>query len=156
MDELHAQRRLLKSPPELWAEVSDEEALARHLGPFGQIRITRREAERTVAWEGDRASGVLWSRLVTPAMTVVLLAGAYLATDRDAWAEPWVTGTLVILFVLFGITGAFFGPQERRAAELAMRGGPVYDEVARRLRLGALVAALLVVAAVVLMVVKPG
>ncbi len=103
-----------------------------------------------------RASGVLWARLVTPAMTVVLLAGAYLATDRDAWAELWVSATLVILFVLFGITGAFFGPQERRAAELAMRGGPQYDDVARRLRLGAFAAALLVVAAVVLMVVKPG
>jgi len=99
---------------------------------------------------------VLWSRLVTPAMVVVLLAGAYLATDRGAWAEPWVSATLVILFVLFGITGAFFGPQERRAAELASRGGPQYDALVGRLRLGALVAALLVVAAVVLMVVQPG
>jgi len=103
-----------------------------------------------------RAAGVLWSRLVTPAMVVVLLAGAYLATDRDAWAEPWVSATLVILVVLFGITGAFFGPQERRAAELASRGGPQYDALVGRLRLGALVAALLVVAAVVLMVVQPG
>jgi uncharacterized membrane protein len=103
-----------------------------------------------------RAAEVLWSRLVTPAMVVVLLAGAYLATDRGAWAEPWVSASLVILFVLFGITGAFFGPQERRAAELAVRGGPQYDEVAQRLRLGALAAALLVVAAVVLMVVQPG
>jgi len=103
-----------------------------------------------------RAAGVLWSRLVTPAMVVVLLAGAYLATDRDAWAEPWVSASLVILLVLFGITGAFFGPQERRAAELASRGGPQYDALVGRLRLGALAAGLLVVAAIVLMVVQPG
>ena len=103
-----------------------------------------------------RAQVTLWSRLVTPAMVVVLLAGAYLATDAGAWAEPWVSSTLVILLVLFGLAGAFFTPRERRAAELAVRGGPQYDELARRLRLGAFLAALLVVAAIVLMVVQPG
>ena len=51
--------RLVKSPPELWAEVSDPDALARHLGAFGEIRITRLEPEDTVAWEGDRARGTV-------------------------------------------------------------------------------------------------
>lgn len=59
MDTLHASRRLVKSPPELWAEVSDEAALARHLADFGEIRITRVAPETTVAWEGDRASGTV-------------------------------------------------------------------------------------------------
>lgn len=59
MDELRAQRRLVKSPPELWAEVSDPEALCRHLDLFGEIRISRLEPESTVAWEGDRASGTV-------------------------------------------------------------------------------------------------
>ena len=54
-----AQRTLVKSPPELWAEVSDPEALSRHLGVFGEIRITRAEPETTVAWEGDRARGTV-------------------------------------------------------------------------------------------------
>ena len=54
-----AQRTLVKSPPELWAEVSDPAALARHLGAFGEIRITRTEPETTVAWEGERASGTV-------------------------------------------------------------------------------------------------
>ena len=49
----------MKSPPELWAEVSDVEALAGHLGAFGEIRITRLEPESTVAWEGDRARGTV-------------------------------------------------------------------------------------------------
>src|SRR3712207_8062279 len=54
-----AQRTLVKSPPELWAELSDPAALGRHLGEFGEIRITRLEPEDTVAWEGDRARGTV-------------------------------------------------------------------------------------------------
>ena len=59
MEQSTAQRRLVKSPPELWAEVSSEDALGRHLSEFGEIRITRVEPETTVAWEGDRASGTV-------------------------------------------------------------------------------------------------
>ncbi len=99
MDELHAQRRLLKSPPELWAEVSDEEALARHLGPFGEIRITRREPERTVAWEGDRASGTVeldptgWGTRVTVRATPEGEPArwgdtvSWLAPEEEPWAD---------------------------------------------------------------------
>jgi hypothetical protein len=54
---LEAKRTLVKSPPELWAEVSDAGALARHLGEFGEIRITRVQPESVVEWEGDLASG---------------------------------------------------------------------------------------------------
>lgn len=49
----------MKSPPELWAEVSDAGALGRHLREFGEIRITRTELERAVAWEGERGSGTV-------------------------------------------------------------------------------------------------
>jgi len=59
MDDPRAQRTLVKSPPELWAEISDVGALAGHLGAFGEIRITRLEPETTVAWEGDRARGTV-------------------------------------------------------------------------------------------------
>jgi hypothetical protein len=59
MSELTTKRTLVKSPPELWAEVSDLEALARHLGEFGEIKITRLEPETTVVWEGDRVSGTV-------------------------------------------------------------------------------------------------
>jgi hypothetical protein len=53
------QRTLVKSPPELWAEISDPESLARHLGEFGEIRITRVQPEQKVEWEGDRTSGTV-------------------------------------------------------------------------------------------------
>jgi len=53
------QRTLVKSPPELWAELSDPESLARHLGDFGEIRITRTEPETEVAWEGEQVRGTV-------------------------------------------------------------------------------------------------
>ena len=56
---LEARRTLVKSPPELWAELSDPESLAKHLEAFGEIRITRLDPESTVAWEGDRARGTV-------------------------------------------------------------------------------------------------
>jgi hypothetical protein len=57
--EHEASRTLVKSPPELWAECSDAGSLARHLGEFGEIRITRLDPETAVAWEGERASGTV-------------------------------------------------------------------------------------------------
>ena len=59
MRELKANRTLVKSPPELWAECSDEASLARHLGAFEAIRITRLEPETAVVWEGEDASGTV-------------------------------------------------------------------------------------------------
>jgi hypothetical protein len=59
MTEHEASRTLVKSPPELWAELSDAGSLARHLGEFGEIRITKLEPETAVAWEGERASGTV-------------------------------------------------------------------------------------------------
>jgi hypothetical protein len=56
---MEVQRTLVKSPPELWAEVSDVDALTRHLAAFGEITITRVEPESTVAWEGEHASGIV-------------------------------------------------------------------------------------------------
>jgi hypothetical protein len=59
MTDHEASRTLVKSPPELWAECSDAASLARHLGEFGEIKITRLEPESTIAWEGERASGTV-------------------------------------------------------------------------------------------------
>jgi len=53
------QRTLVKSPPELWAELSDPEALSRHLDELGEIRITRAEPETTLEWEAEGAKGAV-------------------------------------------------------------------------------------------------
>src|SRR5689334_16595374 len=50
-------RTLVKSPPELWAELSDPARLEHHLGELGQIRITSTEPEKLIEWEADVASG---------------------------------------------------------------------------------------------------
>jgi hypothetical protein len=76
--EHEATRTLVKSPPELWAECSDAASLARHLGEFGEIKITRLEPETAVAWEGERVRGTVriepsaWGTRVTlTAQTIV-------------------------------------------------------------------------------------
>jgi hypothetical protein len=87
------QRTLVKSPPELWAEVSDAAALARHLGEFGEIRITRLEPETTVVWEGERASGTVeleksgWGTKVTLTATPAPLTDSERAQAAYAAAQ---------------------------------------------------------------------
>jgi hypothetical protein len=51
------QRTLVKSPPELWSELSDPTTLARHLGELGEIRIVHTEPDRAVDWEAAAADG---------------------------------------------------------------------------------------------------
>jgi hypothetical protein len=59
MTEHEASRTLVKSTPELWAECSDAASLAKHLGAFGEIRITKLEPETAVAWEGEAIRGTV-------------------------------------------------------------------------------------------------
>jgi hypothetical protein len=84
MPDLTAKRTLVKSPPELWEELSEVERLAKHLGAFGEITITKLEPEHTVAWEGERASGTV---SIEPSGwgTKVTLRAELPATDE---AEP--------------------------------------------------------------------
>jgi hypothetical protein len=53
------QRTLVKSPPELWAELSDPSTLSRHLGELGEIRITRTDPEQSVEWEAEDTTGTV-------------------------------------------------------------------------------------------------
>ena len=94
MNEHQASRTLLKSPPELWAECSEAQSLARHLNTyFGEIRITRRDPESTVAWEGEHGSGTVtlepsgWGTRVT----LTASSGAADAPVAAAETEPGVT-----------------------------------------------------------------
>ncbi len=59
MASLTAQRTLVKSPPELWTELSEVDRLAKHLEAFGDITISKLEPEHTVAWEGEHACGTV-------------------------------------------------------------------------------------------------
>ena len=91
---MEAKRTLVKSPPELWAELSEISALARHLGEFGEIRITRTEPESVVEWEGDLASGSVrlepsgWGTKVTLAALPVMLDPPEPEPEPDPEPEP--------------------------------------------------------------------
>jgi hypothetical protein len=85
MPEQTASRTLLKSPPELWAECSDAASLARHLGAYGEIRITRLEPESTVAWEGTAARGTVTLESSGWGTKVVLTA---VEAEAEAEREP--------------------------------------------------------------------
>ena len=80
-----AERRLVKSSPELWAGVSDQDSLGHYLHAFGEIRITGTDPETTVAWEGDQVSGTVaiasagWGTKVTLTVEVA---------DRPVAASP--------------------------------------------------------------------
>ena len=96
-------------------------------------------------------------RVVTPAMTVVLLAGLYLALDRFSLGDPWISAGFAIIIVLLGLTGAVLTPADRRLAELAARGGGAdYDRELKKANAFGGLALLLVVVAIFVMVAKPG
>src|SRR5947207_2959776 len=100
MTEHEASRTLVKSPPELWAECSDAASLARHLGQFGEIRITRLEPETAVAWEGERASGTVrlepsgWGTRVVLTARAASEDLAAVGVPAEAALEPEPAGEL--------------------------------------------------------------
>lgn len=75
MPSTEVQRTLVKSPPELWAELSDPASLARHLGELGEIQVTRVEPESEVEWEAASVKGSVqlkasgWGTKVTFSIT---------------------------------------------------------------------------------------
>ncbi|HEY8584976.1 MAG TPA: DUF2269 family protein [Capillimicrobium sp.] len=95
--------------------------------------------------------------VISPGLLVILLAGAYMATDRDLWSEPWVTVPLVILIVVGGLGGGYLGPREERLAELARSGdvGPAYEAEFRRVRTVSYLLMALIVIAIYFMTAKP-
>ncbi len=104
----------------------------------------------------------------TPALVIVLVTGLYQVSEGN-WSlgDAWISATFAILIVLGGIIGGYFGPTDRRLKEMATQavnaaaGGQVVlsDEYQARSRTEGMVGALtglLLVAAVFLMVTKPG
>ena len=134
--------------------------------PILGVYVTREHPRFLPALHG--AQDRIGRFLITPAATIALLAGFYLASDRDYMGKVWVIVPLIILIALLGLSGAFFAPNERRAAELVKRDvdsaaadGPVtlspeyQAQAARIAKMGAL-SSLLVLVAIFFMAAKPG
>src|ERR1700730_14533995 len=83
-----AQRTLVKSPPELWAELSDPAALARHLGEFGEIRITRLQPEKKIEWVSEQASGTVVIKPSGWGTRVTLTASGQPKAEQAPAREP--------------------------------------------------------------------
>ncbi len=60
MGAVETQRTLVKSVPEVWAELSEAGVLGRIFqGRFGEIRITHLTPESSIEWEGELAAGLV-------------------------------------------------------------------------------------------------
>lgn len=105
----------------------------------------------------------------TPGLVLVLATGFYQASDRDwDFGDFWLGGTLGIVIVIGAIMGLVFLPVAKKCKALAERdiaasgdGGDVQlsDEYQKASRQGAIfgpITGLLLVAAVFLMITKPG
>ncbi len=57
MGTTEVQRTLVKSPPELWSELSDQDSLGRLLSDLGEVRIVSTVADSAVYWESDDVTG---------------------------------------------------------------------------------------------------
>jgi uncharacterized membrane protein len=103
-----------------------------------------------------------------PAMLVILATGFYQVSDRDLdLGDFWLSGALTIVIVISAILGGYFIPEDRRLQamverDIAASGASevvLSDEYQRRSRIEGIAGAitgLLVVAAIYLMVTKPG
>jgi hypothetical protein len=90
------QRTLVKSPPELWAELSDPTALARHLGELGEIKITRIEPEKTVEWEAADTTGKVLLKPSGWGTKVTLSAAREISAPEPAPEAPVQEAELAI------------------------------------------------------------
>ena len=107
--------------------------------------------------------------LTTPALVVVIATGFYQVSKGNwSFGDFWISGSFGIVIVIGGILGAYFIPEDRKLQAMAERdlgSAPAAGEIAmsdeymRRSRMEGIVGAvtgLLVVAAIFLMVTKPG
>lgn len=115
----------------------------------------------------------LWSTIqridrfiVNPGLTVVLLAGIYLASSEHRWGSFFVSWGIAAVVVIGAGVGSFMIPREGRLAEFARRdlaavpagggdGGspwsPEYQKLARQVAIGGAVLDLIVVITVFIM-----
>jgi uncharacterized membrane protein len=107
-------------------------------------------------------------RLASPALALILITGIYQTAKGDwEFGSFWISATFVIVIVLGGLLGAYFIPTDKKLATLVERDiaasgdGEIvlsqeYQDGAKRIGAIGALAGVLVIAAVFLMVTKPG
>jgi uncharacterized membrane protein len=104
-------------------------------------------------------------KLASPALVLILITGIVQVVDADiSFGEPWISAAFVLVLLTGGLQGAYFQKTDRKLAamvESEIAGGATelsaeyQKEAQREGSMGALMG-LLVLAAVFVMVVKPG
>ena len=102
-------------------------------------------------------------RFAAPALLLIIITGIYQTADRWEFSDFWISATFLIAIILGGLSGAYFIPSDRKLApmverDLAESGEPsdAYLAQAKRQGMFGALAGVLVLAAIFLMVVKPG
>jgi Predicted integral membrane protein (DUF2269) len=128
------------------------------------VRAARRSDGGNLAFL-HRAQLLVGRAVITPAATVVLLAGIYLVARNPAigFGDWWVSFGFTATIVILGLNGAYFAPRERRLSELAERDAGAgaseptpsaeYQSLARRVLTVQALTSLLVLATVFVMVI---
>ncbi|HZV72206.1 MAG TPA: DUF2269 family protein [Conexibacter sp.] len=134
--------------------------------PIIDVTIRRVDLRALPVW--NEAQNQIGYKLITPGATLVLISGIYMAIDRwSHFGTVWFSIAGVIVIVLLGLGHGFFAPTARKlrdqakadlAAGAAERGtmSAEYEALAARVRAVGILSSLLVVAALLLMVWKPG
>jgi hypothetical protein len=127
----------------------------------------------TIAKADSRALPALYkalhaisTRVIMPGLTIVLVAGIYMASDHKLWSEFFVQWGLGVVIAIGAIEGMFLSPNEKRLCEIADRdlaasgGGdfaPSAEHDALVKRIGAVGAVMdgLVLLTILFMTIKP-
>lgn len=135
--------------------------------PVIDVTIRRVDLRALPVW--NEVQNQIGFKVMTPGAIVVLITGIYMASS-DRWegaGGAWFGAAGVIVLLLLGLGHGFFAPAARRmraqaeadlADGAAERGrmSAAYEATAARVRTVGVVSALLVLAALLLMVWKPG
>lgn len=97
--------------------------------------------------------------LVTPGLTLLLLAGLYLVGNgQGEFSAPWISYGLAAVIVMLGLVGAVIMPRLRKGAALASKGeagGAEFSKVSKVLAMACWTCVVLAVVAVFLMYIQP-
>ncbi len=122
------------------------------------IRATR-SSDPTDVLRFMRSAEWIGTRVFLPASLVVILAGAYMVTQRWSFSQAWVL-VAIVLWLASAIMGAvYIGPRVKKAAEIGDAEGPTspaYLALTSRLFLVSRLELISFAVIVALMVFKPG
>jgi hypothetical protein len=68
-----------------------------------------------------KALHAISTRVIMPGLTVVLIAGIYMASDQKLWSEFFVQWGLGVVVVIGAVEGMFLSPNEKKLVKVADR-----------------------------------